>query len=321
MEWASFNLLVLLEELRVSAQKFFTHPAGVLASAIAATFLWGSAIPVVKKSYEHFGIASGEFGKQMLFAGYRFFLAGLLLWLVFYLWKGIALPKREEFLPVIKVGLFQTFLQYVFFYIGLSLSTGVQGSIIAGTTTFFQIIFAHFIYLDDRLSVRKILGMVIGFTGVVLANMNSGKLDFHFSTGEWLLIIAMIASALGNILAKQASVKVAVGVLTSWQMMMGGAGLALIGISLEGAFPFHFDWIAGLLLLYLSFVSATGFFIWNNVMKYNPVGKVSMYLFLVPVFGVLLSTILLNETLQAMVLVSLCLVATGIIIVNREKQA
>ena len=100
-----------------------------------------------------------------------------------------------------------------------------------------------------------------------------------------------------------------------------GAGLALIGISLKGVFPFHLDWISILLLLYLSFVSATGFFIWNNVMKYNPVGKVSMYLFLVPVFGVLLSAILLNEALQGMVLVSLCLVAMGIIIVNREKQA
>ena len=140
--------------------------------------------------------------------------------------------------------------------------------------------------------------------------------------GEWLLIIAMIASALGNILAKQASKKMAVSVLTSWQMMMGGAGLTMVGISMEGgAFPFHFDWISVLLLLYLSFVSATGFFIWNNVMKYNPVGKVSMYLFLVPVFGVLLSAILLNETLQWMVLVSLCLVASGIVIVNREKQA
>lgn len=305
----------------MSAKKFFTYPAGVLASAMGATFLWGSAIPVVKKSYEHFGIASGEFGKQILFAGYRFFLAGLLLWFIFYLWKGIALPKRKDVFPLIKVGLFQTFLQYVFFYIGLSLSTGVQGSIIAGTTTFFQIIFAHFIYVDDKLSMRKIAGMIIGFAGVVLANTNGGHVDIHFSTGEWLLIAAMMASAFGNIQAKQASREIPVGVLTSWQMMMGGAALAVIGVSLEGPIPFYFDWISALLLLYLSFVSATGFFIWNNVMKYNPVGKVSMYLFLVPVFGVLLSTILLNETLQAMVLVSLCLVAAGIIIVNREKQA
>ncbi len=305
----------------MSAKKLFTHPAGVLASATAATFLWGSAIPVVKKSYEHFGIAPGDLGGQMLFAGYRFFLAGFLLWLVFYLWKGLALPKRGEFLPLLKVGLFQTFLQYVFFYIGLSLSTGVQGSIIAGTTTFFQIIFAHFIYIDDKLSLRKIIGMIIGFAGVVLANTKGGQVDIHFSTGEWLLIIAMIASALGNILAKQASVKMAVGVLTSWQMMLGGAGLIVMGVSLKGAFPFHFDGTSVLLLLYLSFVSASGFFIWNNVMKYNPVGKVSMYLFLVPVFGVLLSTFLLNETLQGLVLVSLCLVAAGIIIVNREKQA
>jgi drug/metabolite transporter (DMT)-like permease len=55
-------------------------------------------------------------------------------------------------------------------------------------------------------------------------------------------------------------------------------------------------------------------------MKYNQVGKVSMYLFLVPVFGVILSSIMLNEVLSYLVFIGLIMVTSGIIIVNYQKD-
>jgi drug/metabolite transporter (DMT)-like permease len=75
------------------------------------------------------------------------------------------------------------------------------------------------------------------------------------------------------------------------------------------------------MLIYLSLLSAIGFILWNNVMKYNQVGKVSMYLFLVPVFGVFLSSILLNEVLSYLVFIGLACVTAGIIIVNYQPNA
>ena len=52
-------------------------------------------------------------------------------------------------------------------------------------------------------------------------------------------------------------------------------------------------------------------------MKYNKVGKVSMYMFFIPVFGVLLSSMILGEAIHSFVLLGLACVAAGIIVVNR----
>ncbi|PGS56000.1 DMT family transporter [Bacillus sp. AFS041924] len=304
----------------MSAKRFFTHPLGVIGSAVVTTFLWGSAFPFIKLSYEHLHIGKNEIWKQMIFAGYRFFLASLLI-LVFFTLIGRKLTfKRDTFFVVGKVGLFQTFLQYVLFYIGLSFSTGVQGSIIAGTTSFFQLLAAHFMYKNDRLTLRKIVGVTVGFVGVIIVNITKGTLSLHLGIGEILLLIAMAFGGYGNVLAKEAAKKVDVAYLTAYQMMIGSIGLLLIGGLTAGFFPFHFDVKTFGMLVYLSLLSSVGFILWNNVMKYNQVGKVSMYLFLVPVFGVILSSLMLNEVLSYLVFIGLMMVTSGIIIVNYQKD-
>jgi drug/metabolite transporter (DMT)-like permease len=304
----------------MSAKKFFTHPLGVIFSAIITTFLWGSAFPFIKLSYEHLQIEKTEIWEQILFAGYRFFLAAILILLFFTLFGRKLTFQRNTFKVVGKVGLFQTFLQYVLFYIGLSFSTGVQGSIIAGTTSFFQLLAAHFMYKNDRLSIRKMIGVTVGFAGVIIVNITKGTLSLHLGIGEILLLIAMAFGGYGNVFAKEAAKKVDVAYLTAYQMMMGAIGLLLIGGFTAGFFPFHFDLVSFGMLVYLSLLSSVGFILWNNVMKYNQVGKVSMYLFLVPVFGVMLSSIMLHEALSYLVFIGLIMVTSGIIIVNYQKD-
>lgn len=303
----------------MNSKAFFTHPVGLILSAVGATFLWGSAFPFIKLSYDRLDIQPNEIGEQMLFAGYRFFLASLFIFFILRVMKKEMRLKRADAVPLVKIGLVQTFFQYVFFYIGLSYSTGIQGSIIAGTTSFFQIIFAHFLYDDDRLNRLKILGLLVGFSGVILVNLPKGELQLSFGVGEVLLLLAMASGGLGNILARNGSQRMDVIYLTAYQMLIGSIGLILIGVVSVGVYPFSFDLSSALILLYLAFLSAAGFILWNNVMKYNQVGKVSLYLFLIPVFGVILSSLLLDETLHYVVLFALGLVVSGIIIVNRPQ--
>lgn len=301
------------------SENFFTNRYGVIVAAMLATFFWGSAFPVIKLSYEDLTISSNETAQQLLFAGYRFFLAGLLIIVFMLLSKRKVTFKRETVKPILKIGLFQTFVQYVFFYIGLSLSTGIQGSIIAGTTSFFQILFAHFMYKDDNLNWQKGLGLIVGFSGVVLVNLTRGTFEFKFGLGELCLLIAMMAGALGNILAKNGSEKMDVAYLTAYQMIFGAIGLIAAGAMFVGFTPFHFSMYSLWMLLYLSFLSAAGFILWNNVMKYNQVGKVSMYLFFIPIFGVILSALLLGEQIHIFALLGLIFVTSGIVIVNRTN--
>ena len=195
----------------------------------------------------------------------------------------------------------------------------MQGAVIAGTASFFQILFAHFLYSDDALSRRKWLGIMLGFAGVLIVNLPKVDAGISFGIGEVLLVFAMMVSAYGNIMARERAAKMDVSYLTSYQMLFGSIGLLAFGGITAGFLSISFNLYTFSLLIYLSFLSAAGFILWNNVMKYNKVGKVSMYLFLVPVFGVFLSSVFLNEVLGWTILVGLVCVAAGIIIVNNER--
>src|SRR5690606_22048113 len=153
----------------------------------------------------------------------------------------------------------------------------------------------------------------IGFTAIILINLPQGEVNFSFGIGEILLIFAMFSGALGNNLAKNEAARIEVVYLTAYQMLLGGIGLTLLGASNGGILPFQFTAKAWLLLIYLSIASAGGFLLWNNVMKYNQVGRVSMYLFLIPVFGLFLSVIFLHEPLHLVAFIALALVIVGII--------
>ncbi|MGG0184895.1 DMT family transporter [Bacillus rhizoplanae] len=304
----------------MKAERFFTHPLGVFVAALSATFLWGSAFPFIKLSYVQLDIQPHEVGEQILFAGYRFLLAGvMLLFFLKVLGKNVSFQKGTA-KQLVQIGLFQTFLQYICFYIGMSYSTGIEGAVISGTSSFFQILLAHFLYKDDSLNMRKIVGVSIGFCGVVLVNIPKGDMDFHFGIGELLLLGAAMLYSYGNILAKEGSKTMDVGYMTAYQMIIGSLGLLFIGILQVGFAPFTFHMQTLLMLLYLSFLSAAGFCIWNTVMKYNKVGKVSMYMFFIPVFGVILSSLILGEAIHSFVLFGLACVATGIIVVNRAPM-
>ena len=78
-----------------------------------------------------------------------------------------------------------------------------------------------------------------------------------------------------------------------------------------------------LLLIYMALISAVAYSLWGILLKHNPVSRISIFGFMNPVIGVLLSAVLLNEKNQAFSiygLISLVLVCVGIYIVNRKKK-
>ncbi len=151
------------------------------ACATLCCLLWGSSYPAIKSGYELFHIATDDIPSKVVFAGYRFLFAGALL-LLFALAqrKPIGRLTTAQFGQLTILGLTQTTLQYTFFYIGLAFTTGVNGSIMNATGTFFSVLLAHFIYQNDKLSFNKALGCILGFVGVMLVNFHSGLSDFSF---------------------------------------------------------------------------------------------------------------------------------------------
>ena len=106
--------------------------------AILCAALWGSAAPCIKKGYELFEIAADASFSQLLFAGWRFALAGVLVLIVAKCKGHRILPVCSEWKPILWISLFQSMIQYICYYIGLSATTGTKGAVLSGTQTFLR---------------------------------------------------------------------------------------------------------------------------------------------------------------------------------------
>jgi len=300
---------------------FFSNRRTVFLIATLCCFLWGSAYPAIKNGYALFAIASSDIPSKMLFAGYRFLLAGLAL-LVFSLAtrRNVRITGWQRLRQIITLGLTQTSLQYVFFYVGLAHTTGVKSSIMNSTGTFFSVLMAHFIYANDRLSMRKTIGCLVGFAGVMVVNFSPDLLDFNFSLrGEGFLVFAAFILSAGTIYGKKISQQMDSIVLTGYQLSIGGAALILVGAGGGGVLT-GFTVKSSALLAYMALLSSVAFGLWTVLLKYNRVGMVTIFNFLIPIFGAILSSIFLGERiLEWKNLLALTLVCSGIWLVTRVR--
>lgn len=306
-------------------KSFLTSIWFVALAAGFCSFLWGSATPCIKVGYRMFSIASEDTATVVLFAGVRFFLAGILTVIVGSLTeRRLLLPKSMATCKKIFVlSMFQTVIQYFFFYGGLTRASGVNSALTLSTNVFASLLISALIFRQEKLTGLKIAGCVIGFAGVALVNLfGSSGLDYHVSfRGEGFVFLSTVCYGFSGCFSKLFSKDESPVLLSGWQFVLGGAIMILAGLAFGGHFS-GFNIASVLLIFYLAFISAAAYSLWGILLKYNDVSRVVVFGFLNPVFGVILSRLLLNEQGQNLliVLLSLVLVSAGIVVVNKKSE-
>lgn len=296
----------------------------VWLGALICCALWGSAFPCIKIGYGLFAISSDAVATQILFAGLRFTIAGIMVIIIgSILNRQWLLPKRDTVPKIFKLSLLQTVLQYLFFYVGLANTTGVKASIIEGVNVFIAILVASLIFRQEKLTGAKMAGCIVGFAGVVLVNINGNGLDMSLSfLGEGFIFLSTVAYAFSSVYLKRYSKTENPVLLSGWQFVTGGIIMMATGVFMGGRLQTFT--VAGVgMLLYLACVSAVAYSLWGILLKHNPVSKVAVFGFMNPVFGVILSAILLGEAEQASGIksvIALALVSVGIYITAKEKR-
>ena len=291
-------------------------PAKAVFAAVFCNILFGSAFPMIKLGYEYFGITDGVFPK-ILYAGIRFFLAGAVVLLI----DTVSRRKpscvgKNNLLNIVLLGVTYTFLQYIFFYIGLSNTSGASGSVVNSASAFTALLLAHFIYPDDRLNFRKLAGCALGFAGVSIACFSGGEFSgFHF-LGEGFILIAGVFFVFGSVINKRACRFDGSLTVTAYNLLIGGFLLIVTGLfGYRGGFTVSLNGV--LVLLYLAAVSSVAVALWSMLLKSYPIGKLSVYNFIIPVSGTLLSGLFLRENIfTAPYMLALLLVSAGILTVN-----
>lgn len=303
---------------------FLTRPLVVTAIAVFCCLLWGSAFPCIKIGYGLFGIEAQDTASQMLFAGMRFGLAGVLV-LAFNAIRsgGFSVPPKEEWRAIAVLALFQTFLQYLFLYFGLAYASSTSASIVEGAYTFFAVLLGAIAFRQERLTSNKVVGCIVGFAGVLVVVL-AGSMDVGFAlAGEGAVLLSTISAALATCLIRIFAGKNNPVELSGWQFLLGGIGLCVCGLACGGHLA-PTGASAWLLLVYLACVAGVAYTLWYLLLAHNDVSRVATFAFLNPVFGVILSALLLGEASAAgalQVAVALVLVSAGIVLVNVAPKA
>lgn len=283
--------------------------------AIVASWLWSTAFVGVK-----IGLA---YHTPFQFAGIRFFISGLLLFIFF------GNPRRffKEALKspgfLFLIALVQIFLQYALFYSGLNLVPSALASMIVGSSPLFIAVYVHFALHNDRMTAGKLVSILIGVVGIAIITLGRITVAFR-GEYEWLGILLLflnnLSSGYSNVLVQKRSQGISPVVLSSASLMIGGLLLFVVSLPLEGWNMGPFPMAYYLSLGWLSFLSAAAFSIWFALIK-RPGVKISelnVWKFLIPVSGAILSWLIMpDEYPDAYSISGMVIIGCSLIILNR----
>ncbi len=285
--------------------------------AIVACVLWSTAFAGVKIGLQYMS--------PLQFAGLRFFIAGLLIFVFYRKYHQYFKALKEHLRYVLLIAFLQTVLMYSLFYTGLNMVPGSLGAMVIGSGPLFAAIVAHFGLKNDKMNARTISSFFLGIAGIVIINLGrqtQGIAGFSEIIGVLLLIVNNMISGLYNVVIVRSKRNISMMVLSSASLWIGGLLLFLISIPFEGfqlntIFPLEF-WIS---LGWLSFLSAAAFALWFTLLR-RPGVKISYlnsWKFIVPVLGAVLSWILLpGESPDVYALIGMVVVAAAMLVMNHE---
>ncbi len=311
--------------INTNKEDFLKKNIVVAAGAFICCLLWGSAFPCIKLGYGFSGIAASDTASQILYAGVRFTLAGIFTIIIGSLAsRKLLVPKKEAVPKILWLCILQTVLQYAFFYIGLARTTGVKASIIEAVNVFVAIFVSALLFRQEKLTARKLLGSLVGFAGVVLINVIGGSDGLGGFTffGDGFIFLSTVSYAFSSVYLKKYSKTESPVMMSGYQFVMGGIIMAVAGFAMGGEFSLGTT-NSILMLVYLGLVSAIAYSLWGILLKHNEVSKVAVFGFMNPMFGAILSYLLLDEGARfgLLSMTSLVLVCIGIFICNRKKKA
>ena len=213
--------------------------------------------------------------------------------------------------------LLNTTLHYAFFYFGLSHSEGSRAAILNSLSVFSVVIFACLFFKSDHMTLKKIIGCVLGFAGILSLNLGGADSGSFTLLGDGMIILNALCGASASLMIRGLGKRVDVFVGTGYSLAIGGTLLIIPGLFMGATLP-NVSTLGGLYLLLLIAISTLGFTLYNKLLTCNPVGKVAIYNSLIPVVGAVTSCLCLNETFYLKYIMAGFLAAAGIYIINKS---
>jgi drug/metabolite transporter (DMT)-like permease len=252
----------------------------------------------------------------LLFLMARFFLAGTVMLLAAAAY-GQKLPARRDLMVLAVLGTVNNAIYLSLSVIGMgSVSAGLAALIISANPILTAL--AASVVLRERLSWRRVCGLVLGFCGVafIVKARISGGMDS--GQGVLLILAALATLVTGTILFKLLSPRGGLWIGSGIQNFAGGLAVAPFALALESAGSITPSWSLLIVLLYVALaVSMIGLLVWFYLLTVAGATAASSYHFLTPPLGMLFGWLLLGEHVAPSDMLGIVPVACGIYLVTR----
>lgn len=281
--------------------------------------LWGSLYPCIKIGYSAFSINATDIPSILMFAGTRFTLCGLIICIVAIVKKDkIQSPQKKSVIAFLLIGLFSIILHYAFTYIGLSSTDSSKTALLKQLGALFYVCFAFLFFKNETFNVWKIIGAIVGFTGIIAINLNPNGISF--SLGDVLIILASICTVIANILTKKIASGNSPFWLTGISQLSGGIVL-IVSALIMGAKTLTFNWYAFGVFIYVCSASTIAYVLWNHILKTSDLSNMFIIKFAEPLFACIFGAVLLGENiLKWQYLIAFILISVGIVFGNKTKK-
>ncbi len=254
--------------------------------------------------------------------GVRFFIAALAIYIWARLKKASLTLNRGQFGQMLILAAIFV-VQLSCFYIGLGKTTASHGALISNVLPFIVLILAHYFIPGDTITLKKGIGITLGFVGVLFLFFDEQDLTGELKKGDLIVLMAVILWSSSAVYVKRIISGYNVAQITLYPIVFGTP------FFFAGAFLWDPQMIGELTptviisLLYQAIVSASfGFIAWNSLLQRFGATALHSFIFIMPLAGVLFGVLILGETITPHLALSILCIVAGVIIVNlkRKKQ-
>jgi drug/metabolite transporter (DMT)-like permease len=280
--------------------------------------LWGLLFPTVKLGYKIFGISSVN--DILTFAGFRFLICGLII-CIFVLLRSPNAYKalKTHWHMVLLAGVFAIILHYSFTYIGLSMTEGSKTAILKQLGAVFYICFSAMFFPNDKLTVRKIVGLVLGVCGILVINADTTGITFHM--GDILVIGASFCTVFSNVISKKVFRYVEPIVATGVSQLFGGVVLLCAGLFFGGNVTNVIPQTKNEVAVFAVIITASviSYCLWFAIVHKEKLSKLFVIKFTEPLFAAVFGWFILGENIwNIRYLLAFAFISAGIIVSNKE---
>ena len=212
-------------------------------------------------------------------------------------------------------------LQLGLLYLGLGKTSASRGTLMVNLQPFFLLLLAHWFIPGDRMTKKKILGLIMGAVGMVLVFSGKKGVTVDVQMGDLMILATAFLWAVNTVYTKRIIHLFSPFQMVFYPMLFCIPFFLLAGFLWDGRMIVNLDGKVLSALLYQSLVTASfGFVAWNTMLlKYGAVALHS-FIFIMPIAGVLLGGLILGEPITWELVLALVLIVSGIVTVNFRSR-